>query len=169
MSSATLNIPASSTVNATDRLGFTLFMAIALHAVLILGSTFVSSPSTPPVQTLEITLAQHAIEKPPEKVDFLAQAHQLGSGTLEEKRLPSTTERSAFHDKKIRNQSARPSPLTTKPEPTLTASHAPKKTVIDKGHSNQVATSKRNVVTTTTEKKNKNALTKPRNEKQAIS
>jgi protein TonB len=144
-------------------------MAIALHAVFILGSTFVNSPTTPPAQTLEITLAQHAIEKPPEKVDFLAQAHQLGSGTLEEKRLPSTTERSTFHDKKIRNQSARPSPLTKKPEPTLTASHALKKTVIDKGNASQIAKSKRNVVTTTTEKKNKKAPTKPRNNKQTIS
>jgi protein TonB len=169
VSGATQNIPASPIVSATDRLGFTLFMAIALHAVFILGSSFISPSSTPAVQTLEITLAQYAVEKPPEKTDFLAQANQLASGTVEEKRLPSTTERSTFQDNKIRNQSARPTQPTKKPEPSPTVNNVVEKPITDKGDSNQAAKSKRKVVTTTAEKKKKKAATKPRKSKPTVS
>ena len=41
----------------SDRFGFTLFMAIALHAMAILGIAFTSTPSVKPVSTLEITLS----------------------------------------------------------------------------------------------------------------
>ncbi|SFF85203.1 energy transducer TonB [Neptunomonas qingdaonensis] len=168
MSGATLNSSATPTVSATDRLGFTLFMAVALHAVFILGSSFVSTPSAPPLQTLEITLAQYAVEKPPEKTDFLAQANQLASGTVEEKRLPSTTERSAFQDDKISNQSAPPVQPANKPEPTPIANKAQKKPVADKGEASQTDIAKRAVVTTTAEKKKK-VSTKPRKTESAPS
>lgn len=113
------------TVTPIDRLGFTLFMAVALHAVIILGSNFVTEKPKPLSQTLEITLAQYKAEKAPEKPDFLAQVSQEGSGTVEEKRLLSTTEMSTFQDTKIRDQAAQaptpvqaPSPKPT-PEPVV--------------------------------------------------
>lgn len=168
MSAATLNTSATPMISATDRLGFTLFMAVALHAVIILGSSFVASPSTPPVQTLEITLAQYAVEKPPEKTDFLAQANQLASGTVEEKRLPSTTERSTFQDDKIRNQSALPAQPANKPEPTPIENKAQKQPIADKGEASQTDIVKRAVVTTTAEKKKK-VSTKPRKTESAPS
>lgn len=155
MSAASLPTSETPTVSATDRLGFTLFMAVALHAVFILGSSFVTTPSVPPVQTLEITLAQYAVEKPAEKTDFLAQANQLASGTVEEKRLPSTTERSTFQDEKIRNQSALPIQPVNKPEPTPVENKAQKQPTADKGTSSKTDIVKRAVVTTTAEKKKK--------------
>ncbi|SIS43136.1 energy transducer TonB [Neptunomonas antarctica] len=165
MSSTPREMLTSPAISATDRLGFTLFMAVALHAVIILGSSFISSPTTPPVQTLEITLAQHIVEKPPEKIDFLAQANQLASGTIEEKRLPSTTELSTFQDTKIRTQSALPAPPVDKPELTPEPTHmvkpAQENPVVDKGNSHQTDKIKRKVVTTVKEKKKKN-ITKPR-------
>jgi len=68
-----------------DRFSFTLFMALALHAILALGLTF--APEEPPAsaQTMEITLSQFDDEQAPDEADFLAQTSQQGSGTTEEK------------------------------------------------------------------------------------
>lgn len=71
-------------VSDVDRFSFTLFMALAIHGVIVLGITF--APETPPpsAQTMEITLSRFADEKPPEKADFLAPTTQQGSGTEEQ-------------------------------------------------------------------------------------
>jgi protein TonB len=71
-------------VSDVDRFSFTLFMALAIHGVIVLGITF--APETPPpsAQTMEITLSRFTDEKPPEKADFLAPTNQQGSGTEEQ-------------------------------------------------------------------------------------
>ena len=71
-------------VSDVDRFSFTLFMALAIHGVIVLGITF--APETPPpsAQTMEITLSHFADEKAPEKADFLAPTNQQGSGTEEQ-------------------------------------------------------------------------------------
>ena len=104
-------------VTPADRLSFTAFLAIAVHATVILGITFTMANKGPSTHTMEVTLAQHRSKNPPSKTDFLAQFNQLGSGTREEKILTTTTNRSEFHDTVIRN---------TQPEPQITV--APKKT-----------------------------------------
>lgn len=73
-------------VSDFDRFSFTLFMALAVHAVLVLGITF--SPESPrsSAQTMEITLSQFDDEVAPDKADFLAQTNQQGSGTENEAR-----------------------------------------------------------------------------------
>jgi protein TonB len=70
---------------AEDRFALCLGFAIVSHAVLIFGVVF--STESPPDRTpkLEITLASFKSDQTPEKVDFLAQANQEGSGTREEK------------------------------------------------------------------------------------
>lgn len=85
-----------------DRLGFTLLLAIALHAAVILGITFEREVRSQAAAKLEITLAQYKSEKAPERVDFLAQHNQEGSGTLKEKALLTTRETADFHDNAIR-------------------------------------------------------------------
>jgi protein TonB len=119
---------AAVAVSAADRLGFTLFLAVAVHAAAILGIGFAVAPKTPPAQTLEITLAQFKSDKPPEEADFIAQADQQGSGQLEEKALPATREKADFQHRDIQetaprqpltpptNSAATPTPATT-PEP----------------------------------------------------
>ncbi len=97
---------AVAAVSAADRLGFTLFLAVAVHAAAILGIGFAVTPKTPPAQTLEITLAQYQSEKPPEEADFIAQADQLGSGQLEEKALPATREIADFQHQNIQETAA---------------------------------------------------------------
>jgi protein TonB len=71
-------------VSDVDRFSFTLFMALAIHGVIVLGITF--APETPPpsAQTMEITLSRFADEKAPEKADFLAPTNQQGSGSEEQ-------------------------------------------------------------------------------------
>ncbi len=70
-------------VSDFDRLSFTLFMALAVHAVLVLGVGFAPESPRSSAQTMEITLSQFDDDKAPEKADFLAQTSQQGSGTEE--------------------------------------------------------------------------------------
>lgn len=71
-------------VSDFDRFSFTLFLALAVHAIVVLGVTFAPEPPRSSAQTMEITLSQFDDEKAPEKADFLAQTNQQGSGTEEE-------------------------------------------------------------------------------------
>ncbi|WP_375740941.1 energy transducer TonB [Pseudomonas boanensis] len=102
--SAAVNIsnPPSAGVRSADRLGFTLFLAAVLHIVLLLGVGFSFGDPQQISKTLEITLATFKSEEKPKKADFLAQANQQGSGTLEHKATPKTTEVAQFQDKQIR-------------------------------------------------------------------
>lgn len=85
-----------------DRFGFTLFLSLSVHAVLILGVGF-SHFSNPEAQQpeLEITLAQYRSPRAPESADFLAQDNQQGSGSLDDAASPATTETAPFHDSRI--------------------------------------------------------------------
>lgn len=68
-------------VSDFDRFSFTLFMALVVHAVIVLGITFAPEPPRSSAQTMEITLSQFDDEQAPDKADFLAQSNQQGSGT----------------------------------------------------------------------------------------
>lgn len=103
-------------VSASDRLGFTLFLAIALHAAGILGIGFSLSEKQPPAQTIEVTLAHYQSEKAPEEADFLAQANQLGSGQSDEKLIPATREQADFQHQDIKETA----PLLPQSQPKLT-------------------------------------------------
>ncbi|MCZ6501709.1 MAG: energy transducer TonB [Gammaproteobacteria bacterium] len=85
-----------------DRLSFTTFLAIMIHAAIILGVTFTYIANKQSARTMEVTLAQHRSKNRPDKADFLAQFNQLGSGTLEEKALTTSPTRAEFHDTTIR-------------------------------------------------------------------
>jgi protein TonB len=86
-----------------DLLGFTLLIALALHAVIILGVTFQREDRNRSAATLEITLAQYKSDKAPRRADFLAQHNQEGSGTLNEKALLTTRKTADFQDNVIRD------------------------------------------------------------------
>jgi protein TonB len=78
-------------ISASDRLGFTLFLALALHAIVVLGVGFTQSDKKQPesLPGLEIILANSKSFEAPEEADFLAQHDQIGGGTLDEKSRPS--------------------------------------------------------------------------------
>jgi len=82
--------------DASARLGFTLFLAATLHAALVLGLGFTLPQLAPLRDSLEITLAAFNDDKAPEKADFIAQHNQEGSGTLDEKAAPTTTDNTPF-------------------------------------------------------------------------
>ena len=86
-----------------DRLTFTLFVAAAIHAALVLGVTFAGEdrPATSP--TLEVTLATHADAQAPDDADFLAQHNQIGSGTLDERQDTTTDREAEIHDTEVRD------------------------------------------------------------------
>ncbi|MCL6268452.1 energy transducer TonB [Sansalvadorimonas sp. 2012CJ34-2] len=67
-----------------------LLLALAAHGLLIFALSFSLEDPATPSKTMEITLASFPSEKEPEKADYLAQANQQGSGTLDEKARPSS-------------------------------------------------------------------------------
>jgi len=81
--------PAAGATNITsgDRLGLTIFFAIVVHSLIILGISF-SQPERQnrpeKLPGLEITLAQSQSDKKIEDADFLAQANQEGGGDSKE-------------------------------------------------------------------------------------
>ena len=85
-----------TTVSSADRLSFTLFMAAAIHAAVVLGITFNQKDKSAPSPMLEVTLATYKSKEKPEEADYLAQFDQQGSGTLEEKAKPSTDQQAEF-------------------------------------------------------------------------
>ncbi|GLZ85160.1 transporter TonB [Metapseudomonas resinovorans] len=127
----------SAGVRPADRLGFTLFLAAVLHVALILGVGFTVADPEQISKTLEITLATFKSEEKPKKADFLAQANQQGSGTLEHKAKPKTTEKAPFQDKEIRKATPPAAP------PKAPKKEAPKAAVATKSPQQQKTTVKR--------------------------
>lgn len=79
-------------VSAADRLGLTLFFAIAAHALVILGISFDMEKLLPkdiPL-SLEITLVHSSSKDKPDDADYLAQTSQEGGGNVKEKLRPSS-------------------------------------------------------------------------------
>jgi protein TonB len=116
-------------VRPADRLGFTLFLAALIHLALLLGVGFTVVEPKQISKTLEITLATFKSEKKPEKADFLAQENQQGSGTLDKKAIPKTTEVAPFQDNQV--QKVTPPPAA-KPEVQEAAPKAAVTTVAPK-------------------------------------
>jgi len=89
----TIDAPAleTSPVTATDRMAMTLFFALALHAMIILGITFGFDDETPPqnvLPTLDITVSSRHTP-PPDEADYLAESSQDGGGNTTEKVRPT--------------------------------------------------------------------------------
>lgn len=79
-----------SPVTSTDRFTLTLFFAVVLHAMIILGITFGTPDADPPddpLPTLDITVATRNTP-PPDEADYLAQTSQDGGGNVTEKVRP---------------------------------------------------------------------------------
>lgn len=73
---------------SADRLVFTLFVAILLHAIIILQvsfNPFEHSADNSLPQTLDITIVSPTRQLPPEQYDYLANTSQDGAGNTKEK------------------------------------------------------------------------------------
>jgi len=76
---------------SNDRIAVSFLMALALHAVILLGVGFVLDfkPLTHPLETLDVVLVNWRSETKPDEADFLAQASQQGGGESTEASRPS--------------------------------------------------------------------------------
>jgi protein TonB len=93
MSNVNPPVLADSPVTATDRLTLTLFFALVIHAMVILGITFGMYDDPEPEKvppTLDITIATRNTPAPDE-ADYLAQTSQDGGGNVSEKIKPTMT------------------------------------------------------------------------------
>jgi protein TonB len=88
---------ASATITAKDRFSFSLFLALTLHAALILGVGFSSELNTAENVSIDVTLSVANDLVEPEKADFIAATNQLGSGSEADVREMTTTEQADFY------------------------------------------------------------------------
>jgi protein TonB len=87
-----MNMPAQTDheLPTTDRLAVALFIAAALHALLILGVSFNAFDHDAPdrnAPTLDVTVVK-SVHTPPEEADYLAEHSQDGAGNTEERVRP---------------------------------------------------------------------------------
>lgn len=85
----------SAKVSAVDRIVFTLFMSIALNAIVILGIGFDFTDlfeQESPLPTLEVILVEKNDSEAPEDAEFLAQVDQSGMGNTQDQKTPRTME-----------------------------------------------------------------------------
>ena len=101
-------MPDSEQGLSRERFGFTVFLSICAHAIIILGVGFSYLEEISSEGTLAITMAQYRSEFAPDDADFLAQENQLGSGNLDEKAAPSSPFESDFYEELF--QEVRPVP-----------------------------------------------------------
>lgn len=73
-----------------DRMAFSVFLAAAVHALILFGIGFVAPELLNPKKpiSLDVILASEYNEKKPERPDFLAQANQEGGGTSKTAKPP---------------------------------------------------------------------------------
>ena len=90
----------SSAVTTNDRLSFTIFVACVLHAILIFGIVF-TAPRVNMPHIMEVTLAQHRSTDADPEADFLADANQRGSGSLDRAALLTSPHQSRFQDSRL--------------------------------------------------------------------
>jgi protein TonB len=102
---------ATLTITPRDRLSFTLFLALSLHAAIILGVGFGADLIPQNSPTIDVTLAQHSDLEKPEDADFIAQSNQLGGGSQEEILETTTDQEADFFNDEYRQVTSEPLPM----------------------------------------------------------
>jgi protein TonB len=121
-----ISITKSPGVTPDDRLALTLCLAIAVHAMVILGVSF-APPERIQVNTdpIEIILVQQKSDKVPEDPTHLAQANLEGGGESEEKVSPATPLLAPFPDTTPKLVAAPPAAAEPLPTQVTTVLAAP--------------------------------------------
>ena len=100
-----------ATLQTRDRLSFTLFLTIALHAAFILGVGFSSELNMPDSPSIEVTLSLTDDKVKPDEADFMAEKNQIGSGSEAEVMEMTTTEQADFHSNEFSEVSSQQTPV----------------------------------------------------------
>lgn len=82
--------------SAQERLTFTVFVAVLLHGLLVLGFDFGSDRNRQVSSTLDITLATSRADSAPRDAKFIAQHDQEGSGTEDDAKQMTTEQLAEF-------------------------------------------------------------------------
>ena len=80
-------------IGANDRLGLTIFFAVILHSLIIMGISFSKPDKKKPPEKLpglEVTLVQSRTDKKIEDADFLAQTSQKNDGESKDTHKPTS-------------------------------------------------------------------------------
>lgn len=80
--------PLPASARESQRLGATLALSVALHALLLLGVGFAVSDEAPLVPTLDVIFSQTRTALTPREADFLAAASQVGGGEHDRAQRP---------------------------------------------------------------------------------
>ena len=84
-------LTAYSGITPGNRLGATVVFSLIVHAIVILGVTFVHEDRPERlVTTLDVVLVPQRSEKPPEQADFLGRASLDGGGDANDRMRPET-------------------------------------------------------------------------------
>ena len=126
--------PVDPIITPLDRFGLTLILAILIHALIILGITFIEEDrSHARYDTMEIVLVQQKSVEPKE-ADMLAQANLEGGGDIEEVSNPAAPMPAPFPDPKP--EITTPPPVESQPpqppEPATTEAEDPEPSPVKK-------------------------------------
>lgn len=99
---------AAADISTGDRLSFTFFIAIAVHAMIIFGVGFSINKGSQVAPTLNITIATHKSATVPEKADFIAQHNQQASGTISEAKELTVRDKAEIQDVQVRDINPNP-------------------------------------------------------------
>ncbi|MGV6806287.1 MAG: energy transducer TonB [bacterium] len=118
---------------ARERFGFSFFLAVAIHLMVIFGIGFSILQHKNQQRSLDVTLAVTKTTEEVTDADFIAQANQLASGTENEVKELTTDNEAQARDENVAQQAARQTDflppaeqlLTTTGEANLDAAIAP--------------------------------------------
>ena len=82
-------LPAPPVIGERQRLGATVLLSAAVHAVLLLGIGFVASGAAPMVPTLDVIMTRTTTALTPKEAAFLAQASNAGGGDSDKTGRPT--------------------------------------------------------------------------------
>jgi protein TonB len=81
-------VPGAPVIGPQERVRVTVLFSLIVHAVLVLGITFVYEKPAASLPSLDVILVQAQTVATPQKPDFLANAAQRGGGQHDEARRP---------------------------------------------------------------------------------
>jgi len=117
----------TAAVTAADRLGLTLFLAGAMHGLVILGVGFASEErNREPPKSLDVVLLQQETDEAPDEADYLSNLAAAGGGESEERERPRApvsspqpTSKSGLAPAPL--EAGAPRPTESAPQPVLTS------------------------------------------------
>lgn len=113
---------------SSDTLSFWLFIAAVIHAILLMGVSFV--PPKPQIvsKAIEVTLVNSAAKRAPENAKYFAQNNQIAAGLENQKPMPVEKKKpNRGLDRKKQRESEAAKNRTAIQHRLITQKHAPKK------------------------------------------